>query len=79
MVARLNTISVPTRDSPRWVRRQDVPSIQQSVEQEVYRAVLAVRKNLVGALKADRDAQDGREHYRMVYDQCKPDEWATAH
>jgi hypothetical protein len=76
MVSRLNTIAIPTRESPRWIRPAEAGAIQKSLEEAVREAVLAVRRNLVAALITDRNTQDDSSHYRVVYDQCSPADWA---
>jgi hypothetical protein len=75
LIARLNTVHVPTRAAPQRVPQADVARIQSAWQQQVFNIVGAFRRDVSRALAADRTRQDSRASYQRVYDQCPAVEW----
>jgi hypothetical protein len=77
LIADLNRIVVPTEAAPQWVRPAEVAALRANLEQQINEAVYNAYQNLLSALRTARDIDDNAEHYRLVYRQCTPAEWAS--
>ena len=76
LIRALNRIVVPTEAAPQWVRPAAVQALRDRFEQQVNEAAHTVYQNLRSALHTARDVDDNAEHYRLVYGQCTPADWA---
>ena len=75
MISRLNAITFPTKDSPRWVNQTEIDGLQEGLAKQVQLAIVSVSKSLVADLEADRLAKDSPEAYEALYRQCSAADW----
>ena len=76
LIAQLNAIPLPTRQSPKWINKSDLDSVDGNFQSQVYRVVADIKTQVAADLNSDRDNQDSQDNYSKVYDKCRPAEWS---
>jgi hypothetical protein len=77
IVAKLNQISLPTKQSPGRIAPGQGKAEEATQMAPVVAAVKDVKKQIFDALKKDRLEQDAPAAYQSVYTRCRPSEWGT--
>lgn len=77
LIRRLNTINVPTQQTPLRMAADQVESRQEMLESRIVNAIGQTRRELVRDLRLARDRHDSAESYRLDHNQCTDAEWAS--
>ena len=76
LIVKLNSVVLPTKTVPRWIRASERDSIEKPYQTQVYGIVADIRTQVSAALKKDRADQDSASNYKTIYDKCPAVEWS---
>lgn len=77
LISRLNAINIPTQSAPLWLTSAEMQRAQERLMTPVVAAIEWSRGQIAAALRSDGHSQDDAQHYRLVYNQCSPADWAA--
>jgi hypothetical protein len=77
LVARLNRETFPTADSPLDIPQANLAVTAQSFERTMVRIVGSAKRELLEGLNEARRRHDSPASYRLVYEECTDQQWAT--
>jgi hypothetical protein len=75
VVAALNAVLLPTQNAPRWLRPNQVDTVEAEYIRQVGRIVQNYRTRVSNALRQAQAASDSPANYQTVYRQCPIEEW----
>jgi hypothetical protein len=75
LIAELESVFVPTRNSPRMVEPANVEAVQDAIGQQLRQVILSHSSSLVARMEADRRAKDAPSAYAAAYARCPASEW----